>query len=300
MRHEQTEEAGEAYDYADDGDSLRRENGSELFNRDALAETQTGARRGVAGIAGARQMVGDTGERTSDGAPEVGRTEGRDKTRSDEGDQKPEETAGAWAGRIDPLTLPYVALSELRYLPTCAGIYFAIEEGEKVAYIGQSLNIRQRWRAHTVAADLCEASDLAAARRIRLAWLAVEDVRELDRLERSFIREFRPRLNQVHNGEPTPIKVSAQRRAYTPPRKNGDEPEMLTPRQFAAKHGVAYTTVMKWLYAELLKGAVKQASPFGEGYYYKIPANCPRPTRKPGVAKGTKLKRKSSGKKTVK
>jgi hypothetical protein len=79
-----------------------------------------------------------------------------------------------------------------------------------------------------------------------------------------------------------------------------EEVEMLTPRQFAAKHGVAYTTVMKWLYAELLKGAVKQSSPFGEGYYYKIPANCPRPTRKPGLAKGTKLKRKSSGKKTAK
>src|SRR5262245_4981092 len=55
-----------------------------------------------------------------------------------------------------------------------------------------------------------------------------------------------------------------------------EEVEMLTPRQFATKHGVAYTTVMEWLYAELLKGAVKQSSPFGEGYYYKIPANCPR------------------------
>jgi hypothetical protein len=83
-------------------------------------------------------------------------------------------------------------------------------------------------------------------------------------------------------------------------KKEKKEDEMLTPRQFAAKHGVAYTTVMKWLYAELLKGAVKQTSPFGEGYYYKIPANCPRPTRKPGVAKGTKLKRKSSDKKTAK
>jgi hypothetical protein len=79
-----------------------------------------------------------------------------------------------------------------------------------------------------------------------------------------------------------------------------EEVEMLTPRQFAARHGVAYTTVMKWLHAELLKGAVQETSPFGEGYYYKIPANCPRPIRKPGVAKGTKLKRNSSGKKTVK
>jgi hypothetical protein len=83
-------------------------------------------------------------------------------------------------------------------------------------------------------------------------------------------------------------------------KKGKEADEMLTPRQFAAKHGVAYTTVMKWLHAELLKGAVKQDSPFGEGYYYKIPANCPRPARKPGVAKGTKLKRKSSGKKMVK
>jgi hypothetical protein len=60
-------------------------------------------------------------------------------------------------------------MSELHYLPAIAGIYFAIEEDEEVAYIGQSLNIRQRWRTHHVQGDLCDLTSLESTRRVRAA-----------------------------------------------------------------------------------------------------------------------------------
>jgi hypothetical protein len=149
---------------------------------------------------------------------------------------------------IDPLALPYVALSETRYLPTCAGIYFAIEEGGAVGYIGQSLNIRLRWRSHPIAADLCAPADLAMARRIRLAWLAVEDPQQLDQLQRAFIRRFRPRLNQTHNGEPKPVEKPKTYRSYTPTAwKLGDRPKILTAKQFAVETGISYPVIIEWL-----------------------------------------------------
>ena len=57
----------------------------------------------------------------------------------------------------------------------------------------------------------------------------------------------------------------------------------VTPREYAQKHGVAYTTVMKWLQRGLIAGAVKEAlpAPF-EGYIYRVPEDAPRPTAKPG------------------
>jgi GIY-YIG catalytic domain len=148
-------------------------------------------------------------------------------------------------------------MSEMHYLPTIAGIYFAIEEDEEVAYIGQSLNIRQRWRTHHVQGDLCDLTSLESARRVRLAWLAVEDAQERDRLERSFIRKFRPRLNQAHNGDPQLIKVPAQRRVYTSTSCETNEDEMLSPSQFAEKIDRPYSTVMAWLKAKRIVGAKK-------------------------------------------
>jgi len=58
---------------------------------------------------------------------------------------------------------------------------------------------------------------------------------------------------------------------------------MVTPREFAKMHGVAYTTVMNWLQNDLLKGAHKEplAPPF-VGYIYKIPEDVSPPKLKPG------------------
>lgn len=124
---------------------------------------------------------------------------------------------------IDPLALPYVMMSELRYLPTCAGVYFAIEAGDQVAYVGQSVNIRNRWRRHHREGDLCDLSDLEAARGVKIAWLEVSDLAKLSEIEREMIQRFRPRLNKARSVASRPrgwLKLSWPRLgriAYDPP-----------------------------------------------------------------------------------
>lgn len=72
--------------------------------------------------------------------------------------------------------------------------------------------------------------------------------------------------------------------------------KMLTPRQYAAEHGVAYTTVMNWLKQDLIPGADKEALPFG-GYVYRIPKIAPKPNLKAGPK--PKPKGNSTAKKRV-
>jgi hypothetical protein len=167
-------------------------------------------------------------------------------------------------------------MSELKYLPACSGIYFAIEEPNQVAYIGQSVNIRQRWRAHEVAGDLCELSDLCSARGVRIAWLSVSDVQDLKPLERALIRLFRPRLNANHISKPQP-RPSSQADMITPEMR---KKTMLSPRQYAAEIGAPYPTVMTWLQRGQLPGARKIETP--AGHVWAIPQGTPRPEMKPG------------------
>lgn len=65
---------------------------------------------------------------------------------------------------------------------------------------------------------------------------------------------------------------------------------MLTPREFATKHAVSYTGVMKWIRLGWLAGVERVELPFG-GFVYAIPADAPRPARKPGPTKGSKTGR---------
>src|SRR5262245_46510521 len=94
-----------------------------------MASPEPGSGRGAERSTDTRPMVGDTGERAGDGTPAMGRAARWNEESVEEG--RAEQS-------INPLALPYVMMSELRYLPTYAGIYFAIEEGGEVAYIGQS------------------------------------------------------------------------------------------------------------------------------------------------------------------
>jgi hypothetical protein len=73
--------------------------------------------------------------------------------------------------------------------------------------------------------------------------------------------------------------------------------EMLTPRQYAVLHGVAYTTVMNWLKQGLISGANKEDLPFG-GFYWKIPKTAPKPILKAGPKPkaNQKVTRRKSGK----
>lgn len=73
-------------------------------------------------------------------------------------------------------SLPSVALSNRKQLPSTSGIYFAIANGE-VQYIGRSINIRQRWADHHRAGQL--ESDT------HIAYLEVSDLSLLPEIEDS-------------------------------------------------------------------------------------------------------------------
>lgn len=164
--------------------------------KDAYSKTArgTGRRRlhdsNVLVTAGANQRSRKTGDTTR---PLLGDSciSGQDIRAS--GDRQTKEIK---ASEIDPCALPYVVMSELSYLPACSGIYFTIEESGRVVYIGQSVNIRRRWRAHHVQDALSNLSDLSSARRVRIAWLEVNNIQELNLLELTLIRRFKPCLNK--------------------------------------------------------------------------------------------------------
>jgi predicted site-specific integrase-resolvase len=56
--------------------------------------------------------------------------------------------------------------------------------------------------------------------------------------------------------------------------------KMLTPRQFAARQGVAYTTVANWLQQGLIPEAVKRETP--SGHYWEVPETATVPQLKVG------------------
>lgn len=68
------------------------------------------------------------------------------------------------------------------------------------------------------------------------------------------------------------------------------KPKMISPKQFAAKYGIAYSTVMSWLRAKMIRGQVDHKYPF---LWYEIPENAtPPPARKPGPKPSKKSSKK--------
>ncbi len=76
-------------------------------------------------------------------------------------------------------------------------------------------------------------------------------------------------------------------------RRMGKQPKMLTPRQYAEKVGVAYTTVMNWLQQGRIPEAVKHTTP--TGHYWEVPDVARVPDLRPG--RPAKKAAKKGGKK---
>lgn len=92
--------------------------------------------------------------------------------------------------KINPLTLPSLALAERKYLPACAALYFVIES-ETVLYIGRSKNLANRWISHHKLDKL-----LLEESEVRIAWFAVECVESVAALEDFLIQYIKPALNK--------------------------------------------------------------------------------------------------------
>jgi hypothetical protein len=70
--------------------------------------------------------------------------------------------------------------------------------------------------------------------------------------------------------------------------KKGEK--MVTPREYAARLDVAYTTVMNWLQTGRIPGAVKRTTP--TGHYWEIPEKAPAPDTRPGRPPKPKTEKK--------
>lgn len=94
---------------------------------------------------------------------------------------------------INLSALPSLPLANRKQLPPILGIYFAIDSLGVVQYIGQSVNIRNRWLRHH------RQSQLEAAGNIRIAWAEVSESSLLNQIEQALIDYFDPPLNGLRN-----------------------------------------------------------------------------------------------------
>jgi excinuclease UvrABC nuclease subunit len=95
---------------------------------------------------------------------------------------------------IPILTLPSVPFTDRRGLPKCAAIYFVLNDQGAVLYIGSSIELAKRWYGHHRIAVLMT-HDAA-----RIAWLVIDNVTALRKVEAACIAYFEP----VCNGCVTP------------------------------------------------------------------------------------------------
>ena len=109
---------------------IRQKDEGALPHGAELAERGTCSRRGRKNAPGrgGGQLLGNPGDGRKNGKAKAWAEEGS-KVQQSEDSQESEEAADESGGRIDTLTLPYVMLSELAYLPECPGVYFVIEKG---------------------------------------------------------------------------------------------------------------------------------------------------------------------------
>jgi hypothetical protein len=97
---------------------------------------------------------------------------------------------------VDPLALPSLPLTDRSQLPVCPAVYFALD-GDRVLYIGRSVNLQQRWITHH------RYSQLKGLNNVRIAWLECSDPSLLPEIEAALIEYFQPSLN----GELIPFKI---------------------------------------------------------------------------------------------
>jgi len=90
-----------------------------------------------------------------------------------------------------PTELPSLPLAQRSELPSVPGIYFVLGEDNEILYIGQSISLWRRWSG----AKHEKLSGLQSLGNVRLAWIELESVADLEEAEKVLIGHFSPRLN---------------------------------------------------------------------------------------------------------
>lgn len=132
---------------------------------------------------------------------------------------------------INLLELPSLPLECYKTLPKCAAVYMVLSSENKVLYIGQSVNIQNRWRSHHRRKRLIKIPGL------RIAWLQVSDFSLLESIELALIQFFTPKLNR-----PISTKNRKPNTALIKLRQNNG----LTQKQVASFVGVTVQSVSNW------------------------------------------------------
>ncbi len=89
--------------------------------------------------------------------------------------------------------LPRLPLLALSGLPDTGGVYFALDQGERVWYVGLAMSLRQRWRAHEHL-EACRGNGVE-----NIAWSECSSDSTRKELERKCIKFFQPPINDRMN-----------------------------------------------------------------------------------------------------
>lgn len=79
--------------------------------------------------------------------------------------------------------------SESKRIPPIPAVYFVYTEPSIVLYVGQTVNLRQRWKGHNFLRAVLD------KHKIELAWIPC-DLMVLSIVESYYIRKLRPPLNK--------------------------------------------------------------------------------------------------------
>lgn len=123
---------------------------------------------------------------------------------------------------IDITALPSVPIAGRGLLPPIAAVYFALDDTGVVLYIGQSVDVRRRWRIH----------EQRTPEMARIAWVPCTP-RQLANLEKRAILALRPPLNTQWK-RPEPLILN-----------DGREKTVVTTTQAAVLLGVSRAAVQK-------------------------------------------------------
>lgn len=98
--------------------------------------------------------------------------------------------------------LPSLAFEHRGDLPPIPALYFALNEQRMIVYIGETENLRSRWRSHHRARQMAQGN-------YRIHWIEMPDADARSSAEREAIAYFRPLWNR------TEIPVADMKRVET-------------------------------------------------------------------------------------
>lgn len=90
---------------------------------------------------------------------------------------------------IDLANLPSMPLEQRWSLPTVQCVYFVLSSKNQVLYIGQTKNLANRWRTHTLY------KALKTLNNIRIVWMQISDESLLLEVEEILINHYQPEFN---------------------------------------------------------------------------------------------------------